>query len=220
MKKPRKAAKASEKTLAEVFGFAKSSHNLNELTLTDIESITLENAEDSLTIKVLLPLDDGSFSEYEETIPFDDFAPNGLHEIARRFSVASLAALKARASKDRPVPCTTCMGACCYKYDEVRLSSADVASLQESLGEDAYKGIQLYSTGERWTGYVGALKKAPRKIGDQVIETACYYLRSDGCSIYEHRPTVCREYSAWTCGDTYEADPKKVAGKVRLRVVP
>lgn len=220
MKKPRKAAKVEGKTLAEVFGFAKSSHHFNELTLTDIESITLENAEDSLTIKVLLPLDDGSFSEYEETIPFDDFAPNGLHEIAKRFSVASLAALKARASKDRPVPCTTCMGACCYKYDEVRLSDRDIANLQEALGEqEAFKGIKLYKTGERWTGYVGALKKAPREIAGQRIESACYYLRSDGCSIYEHRPAVCREYSAWTCGDTYEADPKKVAGKVRLRVI-
>lgn len=216
MKKARKTAKG--KTLAEVFGFAEGP--LSALALSDIESITLENAQDSLTIKVLLPLDDGTFSEYEETIPFDDHAPVGLHEIAKRFATATLAAVQARVSKSRPMPCETCMGACCYKYDEVRLSNADIDALHEALGaEEAFKGYTLYATGERWTGYVGALKKAPRKIGDQQIDSACYYLRSNGCSIYEHRPTVCREYSPWTCGDTYEADPKKVSGKVRLRVV-
>jgi Fe-S-cluster containining protein len=219
MKKPRKKAKG--KSLVEVFGFAKNTaaEKLANLTLTDIESITLENSDDSLTIKVLLPLDDGTFSEYEETIPFDDFAPNGLHEIAKRFSTAALSAVKARTMKDRPVPCETCTGACCYKYDEVRLSSEDITMLHRAFGDDAMKGYTLYATGERWTGYVGALKKAPRKIGDQELDSACVYLRSDGCSIYENRPTVCREYSPWTCGDTYEADPKKLDGKVRLRVL-
>lgn len=233
MKKSGKKAKVAGKTLVEVFGFAEKAgpmpstvaretagDRLSALQLTDIESITLENAEDSLTIKVMLPLDDGSFSEYEETISFDDFAPGYLHEVAKQFATVALSALRQRASKQRPVPCTTCTGACCYKYDEVRLSIDDLNNLHAALGKEAADGYTLYETGERWTGYAGALKKAPRMIAGQHIEGACYYLRSDGCSIYQHRPTVCREYSAWTCGDTYEADPKKVAGKVRLRVLP
>lgn len=205
------------KTLAEVFGGEE--HALSKVKLSDIDSITLENGDDTLTIKVMLPVDDGTFSEYEETIELDEFAPEGLHWLARKFSEASLRALKERTMKKAPMPCKTCTGACCYKYDEVRLTDEDVVKLS-LLGKRGQDGYHLYSTGPRWTGYVGALNKKPLVLNGQKIETACHFLRKDGCSIYEHRPTVCREYSPWTCGDTYEADPAKVGGKVRLRVLP
>lgn len=210
--------KVSEgKTLAEVFG--EESNPLSRVKLTDIDSITLENSDDTLVIKVMLPVDDGTFSEYEETISLDDHAPEGLHWLARKFSEAALRALKERTMKQAPVPCQTCTGACCYKYDEVRLTSEDVHNLS-LLGKKGEDGFRLYALGPRWTGYVGALKKKPLTLNGQTIETACHFLRKDGCSIYEHRPAVCREYSPWTCGDTYEADPAKVDGKVRLRVLP
>jgi Fe-S-cluster containining protein len=62
------------------------------------------------------------------------------------------------------------------------------------------------------------LRQKPRKISGKKEDGACVFLRDDGCSIYEHRPDVCREYDAFTC-DTFEEDHKKVEGKVKLRVL-
>lgn len=210
------------KTLAEVFAREDkkmSSPILDKLTLSDIESIELDNSGDTLTVKLMLPLDEGTYSEYEETISLDDEMPEGLHAIAKKFSEAVLRAVQSRAMKSVEIPCATCMGACCYKYDEVRLTLKDIGQMVAALGDKAREGIEMYESGTRWTGYAASLRKKPRTISGRMVDEACYFLRDNGCSIYEHRPTVCREYSPWTCGDTYEADPKKVSGKVRLRVL-
>ncbi len=195
---------------------------LARATLADIESIELDNGSDEVSIKLMVPVADGAYAEYEESLPFDDALKSSkLHRLAREFAAELLLAVQERRLHARKVPCTTCLGACCYKYDEVRLTEEDVTRLVAGLGKrKAEGGFKRYESGTRWTGYVAALKKRSRDINGREIDTACHFLRGDGCSIYEHRPTVCREYSPWTCGDTYEADPAKTSGKVRLRVLP
>jgi Fe-S-cluster containining protein len=230
-KKPRLSAKVMNEAIADVLQHENREKDarkraipdslLARATLSDIESIELDNGCDEVTIKLMVPVADGAYAEYEESLPLDDeLKSSKLHRMAREFSTELLLAVQQRRAQDRPVPCTTCLGACCYKYEEVRLTEEDVSRLVSGLGEKrAAEGYTRYQSGTRWTGYVASLTKKARSINGQQIATACHFLRGDGCSIYEHRPTVCREYSAWTCQDTYEADPAKVKGKVRLRVI-
>lgn len=190
---------------------------LSQIQLTDVASITVDYQDDTIAVKVFVPVgDQGELAEYEETYEDDDATASMVHH-ARQLGLATVEAVKARKLHQGPVPCSTCTGACCYNYDAVHLTAADVAHLSAVLPEkDFQRGVEKLRR-DTMSGHVAVLTKKPRSIDGEEREGACYFLRKDGCSIYENRPTVCREYSAWTC-EIYEPDSQKTDGKVHLRV--
>lgn len=183
----------------------------------DLSKIEIDYGDDNMTVTVALPISEhGDITEYEEVFQEDEKMPSALRHALRGLAEAAAAAVSSRAQRKGPVPCTTCRGSCCYAYTSVRLTSQDVIDLRAA---EIRSGYTLYPQ-TSMSGYVGELRKKPRTISGKREEGACYFLRDSGCSIYEVRPTICREYSAWSCGDVYEEDKRKVDGKTRLRVLP
>lgn len=189
-------------------------YDVTKAKATDIAGLDLSSEDNSLTIRLQLPIgNDEAHAEYEELLNMDE-APGYLQDAARQLSQAALRAVRERAFTDRPMPCATCTGACCGRhFSAVCVTGEDIERMQAG-GVDIKANVKVYET-ERWTGYAGEMRLVPW--GDE-DEEACPFLEDTGCGIYEHRPRICREYSAWTC-EIYEEDPAKVDGKVRLRVL-
>jgi Fe-S-cluster containining protein len=191
--------------------------DLRGVMLTDLDTIELNAGEHTVTTSIQIPMGDNeSFAEYVEVIDFDeDTTPGYLASAARTFVDAVLRATKERVYTAGRNPCETCTGACCgRRFTEVRLTQEDVDRLT-AAGYDCAEHVDFYEQ-QSFTGYVGRFNLVPWK--DDEDERACPFLGDDGCQVYEHRPLVCREFSAWDC-DLYEEDPEKLDGKVRLKVV-
>lgn len=195
----------------------KQDHPIQKVRLCDLGTVEIDFQDDTVTVQAHVPVGpDGKLALYEEELT-DEAMPPEIRSRARALGEAIASHLAKASTPNKPVPCTTCRGACCYSYDVVHLSQQDVDKFRSSGVDDLGWSFLEKPT---ISGFVASLNKKPRVISGAKEDGACYFLRSDGCSIYEHRPQICREYSAWTCGDTYQEDPKKVKGKVCLRVVP
>ncbi len=193
-------------------------HPLSGLKTTDIATITLDYQDDIVTTKVFVPVGvEGELAEYEESFGEDDL-PSDVRAIALQLGKSLLEHMKKRTIVSGEVRCKTCRGACCYTYDAVHLTPEDIRELTK-WSKIAVKNSISPLDKPTIAGHVAVLKKKKKLISGKMEDGACVYLESTGCSIYEHRPTVCREYSAWTCEDTYEADRTKIGGKVKLRVI-
>lgn len=195
----------------EAFAF-----DLSRLRLTDIESVKLDASEEQLIIEAQLPVHGGeSYASYEETIDFSEqYVPDYLADACRAMYLATLRAIRERVLTKRDPPCATCTGACCGReFGRVQLTEEDLEMLRGVVSLS--KQVTMYER-PTFTGHVGEFKQVPWGDPDD-NQTACPNLSASGCSIYEHRPRICREFSAWDC-DVYEEDPDKVAGKVHLRV--
>ncbi len=79
---------------------------------------------------------------------------------------------------DRPVDndgrCRGCDGACCRSFAAVELTFVEYQRL-EALGA---RRLELSLRGPHWL----------------FIENGCEFLADGRCSIYEHRPEVCRRF--------------------------
>lgn len=193
--------------------------NLGKLRVSDLGVVEIDFQDDSVTAKAHVSVGpNGELAEFEEVFNEKDMPPRVRHAVAL-LGVAIADALKTSKRRTGPVPCTTCRGACCYAYDAVDLTDEDIHRIGTATKKPASSFAEMRKQ-PTISGFTATLKKTPRTISGELETGACIFLRSSGCSIYEHRPQICREYDAWTCGDTYEADDKKLAGKVRLRVLP
>lgn len=204
---------------------------LTTVAKSDLSSVTLDSDANELSATFDLAVGKrGEVAEYTEVISMAD-APEHLRVAASRFTDALMLAIREQAESNEEVRCTTCSGACCFAFDEVRVTQFDVDRMVEA-GLAVEKHVvfdpALQPGAADWNGFVGAMKEVPitAHISKSALElglTGCVNLTPQGCSIYEHRPTVCREFSSYTCGDTYEEDQKKVSarknGKTTLRVV-
>lgn len=213
---------------------------LDKLELTDISSITLDSANDTLSIKFDVKFGPaGETAEYEEEIAFNKDTPKALRDAASQLAAVALTAVRSRVSRQGEVKCTTCTGACCYKFSAVRLTPTDITMLRTQYGTHwVYEHVNFYAEVKEglgddlqtsWNGYIAEMKYVSAREATEVRNKAfyewsatvgvdtqvCINLRADGCSIYETRPQVCRDFSSYTCGDTYERED----GKVRLRVL-
>ena len=208
------AKNASLPTVGEGRGF-----DLTKLLLSDLDEITLDVTEELVSVSVNLPVGNNeAYAEYQEVLDLDQ-TPDYLRRAAKEFTDACARAVRERQLLRRDLPCATCTGACCRRSD-IQLNASDVARL-EAAGIDVTESIDYYDA-ESCGGQVGEFELIQASVHfgeDAPDEVLCPHLRPDGCSIYEHRPTICREYSAWSC-EAYEEDPEKREGHVSLRVVP
>ena len=96
--------------------------------------------------------------------------------------------------KPFPVPvkvrysCEKCPGWCCT-YDEIEVNQRDIERLARHFGLDPD------TAAERFTKVKGGTPMLRHK-KDSIFDTACMFLDQDKrrCTIYEARPTVCRQY--------------------------
>jgi Fe-S-cluster containining protein len=204
LRKNRRIPKAETKLLP-------GAYDPQQLRLTDIESISLDPADDLVTVSFLVPVGEGeAMAEFDLSF-----------EVAEHPTLSTAALALARALLDcvklpQPdeYPCATCTGACCGRhFTAVRVTKEDLGRLPGT------EHVRMYSS-EVFSGYVGELIQVPYEGPDaSEEELCCPYLTREGCSIYERRPTVCRDYSAWTC-DLHVEDPEKVAATSGKRKLP
>lgn len=204
---------------------------LKDVELSDISSITLDNWEDTLTVEIGLRVGGSQKATYTEKLSFDAKSPSWLTEAALRFAEAVRRMVNERTIEQGELPCDTCLGSCCHEQTGgVRLTHDDVARLDDHYGTDWVEAhVDMYSS-PSFTGIVAEMKMVEltgfedvhKEIASPLV--GCINSTRAGCSIYEHRPQVCRDYSPWeNCtGDPdslFTEDPLKVDGKVRLPIV-
>jgi len=191
--------------------------DLAKIEITDIEEVTLSLVDNAMSVLVQIPIGDNeSYAPYTEEIDFDDGVPDYLEHAARTMAAAALRAVKERLAVSGELPCKTCTGACCGRAVEaLRLTREDLDRLEAAgLTVEQFKeAVELYET-EQFSGHVGELKLVESPDGEGM---QCCLLEPHGCRIYEHRPMVCREFSAWDC-DIFDPDPAKLDGLVQLGV--
>lgn len=201
--------------------------NFNKILPTDLSRIELDAGNDTLTAEFDIKVGDkGEVVSFMEVIEFGKDSPSlAVKEAAAQLAKAILFEVRTRAAVAGEPRCVSCIGACCTdKEGPVRFTPADLERMVGGLGPDVVDSLTLYEDGTSWTGYTGEIKRGPldpEKFEGQ--ESGCVNLTEQGCRIYEFRPTVCREYSSFTCGEMYTEDPAKLVaikeGKLTLRVV-
>ena len=89
--------------------------------------------------------------------------------------------------------CTKCPAYCCAIYDRVQVTKRDIKRLAKHFGVTPEVATKRYTT--LW-------QKEPvlRRTADPIFGKACRFLdqNSRGCTIYQARPNVCREYPGRT----------------------
>jgi Fe-S-cluster containining protein len=205
-----------------------------ELRQRDIESI--EYKADELTVTFSVPHEGGTL-RYTEVFHWSaEYPPQWFKDATATWFEEVHRAVTERVYEAQEVPCGRCTGACCRNWGGgIRVTDDDVARL-ESGGIDPRASVDLWDgaqwfpieLGSRLHGItpfkpsidesIGMMKMVPWKgLDPKKEETACVHLRDTGCSIYEFRPQVCRDYTARGC-TMVEEDPRKVKGLIQLGV--
>lgn len=82
-----------------------------------------------------------------------------------------------------------CWNACCSNID-ISLTPYDVLRLKKRLGISAAEFLKAYTVPYEFEkDGIAGVKFRPVENG-----TACQFMRPEGCSVYEDRPTACRYY--------------------------
>lgn len=183
---------------------------------SNISRIELASDDDEVTIEFSVPVDaaTGECFEDQETIQFSASTPAYLRAAAKAFAKACARAVREGVSNTQ-VRCSTCTAACCAGW-LVRVTEHDVKRLA-SGSVDVKKAVRAYADEvgnpeESFTGHVGVLRQ---KEGPEGPVCGLLNLETRLCSVYEHRPAICREFRAVGC-EEYEFDPDRV----RLPVLP
>lgn len=150
--------------------------------------------DDHVSVECMLPLD-GAVVEYEESILLDE-APHYLRKAAEAMLDAACQAMRERASL-RVRNCSTCPGVCCWDYAVIEVTNADVMGMREA-GLDVAKLVERLEE-PNLRGYTCAMRRVPRMHNGEEIQ-ACIALDENGrCTIYDHRPLTCSDYSEVNC---------------------
>lgn len=178
---------------------------MDKLLRADVASITLDLDEDTVT---LVAEPQRAHASVSVTVSLDLTKPNMsvLAAVARQLVMEAVNHANVQeedAASSSETPCSTCTSACCKEFDEIRVTQMDAWALPPD-------SVKLFSH-EALDGSVGIMRKSPTGY--------CVHRKPDGCGVYEIRPQSCRDFPAHGCS-LYEPDRDKVAGKVRLRVMP
>lgn len=94
--------------------------------------------------------------------------------------------------------CNRC-GVCCRL--RIPLTDTDVRRLMKASGKPAEKIVQFFKRSDfgKSPGPIAWIKFGPplrarRAMCMRETRDRCFFLRKDGCIVYEHRPVVCREH--------------------------
>jgi len=101
----------------------------------------------------------------------------------------------------RQYNCSNCPAYCCT-YDHIEVTDRDLARLAEHFG------LKKKVAAKRFTKRVKGEKKGSklrilRHVADEHFGSACRFLDQEtrGCTIYDARPKICREYpGSGRCG--------------------
>jgi len=87
--------------------------------------------------------------------------------------------------------CTKCVAFCCSIYERVEVNKRDLNRLAK------YFGVSVETATKRYTKKHGK-ERVLRQKKDVLFEKSCMFLNPEtrGCTIYEGRPTPCRDYPA------------------------
>jgi Fe-S-cluster containining protein len=188
----------------------------------------LELEEDTLTVTFNIPHEYGTH-EYRESFTWSrDYPPSFLKDAASEFMKILTTAVNERVASKQKVPCETCTSHCCRYYDTIRILPMDVNRFiqagisprdtmvlwddlpwPEILNQEA-----INSFPKSMDGTIGYMKKVPWYRDKK--QSACSLVDDKGCTVYENRPQICREYPAFGC-DIHDPDDKKIKGLVKLR---
>lgn len=85
--------------------------------------------------------------------------------------------------------CTDCPAYCCSIYGRVEVTPTDLTRLATHFGLSEDEAARVYTT--RSDG-----ERVLRRKKDKLLGEACRFLdaKTRGCTIYEARPQVCRDY--------------------------
>jgi Fe-S-cluster containining protein len=193
---------AFTKHLTVLQGQAVNGFDPTKCKLSDIESVTLNIHDNSMRVTLNVPVGQyEGYADYEEEFDLDVLKLGYVEDGARRLALAALRAIQERAMTKRPMPCDTCTAPCCGReLDDLRLTRDDLERLAEA-GIDLAGKVKMLEA-ETIGGSVATIALKDRADGEQ----ECVFLNAEHrCSIYEHRPRVCIEYSPWSC-DIAELD--------------
>ena len=185
-----------------------------------VEKLVISNEDDLLTLSIRRVEDDGTTVRYEQTVNLGTTKASFKSEVLA-FLTSALQRVEQQKSEKQEYPCATCTSACCYTYDHVELTPSDVERWRTARGDEFIERHVVFNQdGPTAWGCVAKIKYAPYPHGEKKM--GCSLLGENGCTEYDIRPTVCREYEPWGCGE-YVEDPAKIRltkeGKKSLVVV-
>lgn len=191
----------------------------SKVQAADISEIHIDNASDSFEVSVYLPInrEHGEGVENTVLIEMDDTVPKYLLDAATEYTRAVAQAIREQVHTRAPIPCEQCTAACCRNAWTISVTAVDVERMKDAdLNPDE---LVVFYGGTTMSGCVGELARVEEPVENPAtgeMEFPCKSLVDNRCGIYEHRPQVCRDFSARTCGDMKERHPDKVA----LPVIP
>lgn len=195
-------------------------YDLTKLDATDVESVALDTEDHTVSVTMTIPVNHGeNMADYTESFDVEENSKIGVAATALVKAIVEDIRNRARKIPETESICTTCTSKCCGReFGSVRVTQRDVERMKRGGVDVSEETIEFYAH-ELFSGYVGEFKQVPYKGPEaEEDEKCCPHLRRNGCSIYEHRPKICREYSSFTC-DIYQEDPEKKDGKIRLAVI-
>ena len=95
--------------------------------------------------------------------------------------------------------CTKCPAFCCTIYERVQVTKRDINRLAKHFGVSPETARRRYT--KKWEN-----ERILKKVKDVVFEETCEFLNQEtrGCSIYQARPAVSREYPARSRCSSYD----------------
>ena len=87
--------------------------------------------------------------------------------------------------------CANCPAYCCSIYERVQVTKRDIKRLAKHFGVSVQKAVERYTTTYQ-------NERILRRKADPIFGKACKFLNPEtrGCTIYNARPAVCREFPA------------------------
>lgn len=97
---------------------------------------------------------------------------------------------KSKAKPRVDYDCTKCPAFCCSIYERVEVKPRDLQRLARHFG------LSVAAAERRFTKRYGDKERVLRRQVDPLLGRTCKFLNLEtrGCTIYEARPQVCREY--------------------------
>jgi Fe-S-cluster containining protein len=99
------------------------------------------------------------------------------------------AAKKAKRGPKLEYDCGKCLAICCSIYERVEVTPPDLARLAKHLGLSVAEARQKHTK-------LHGKERILRRRKDHLFGTACKFLHpvTRGCTVYEGRPEICRDY--------------------------